>query len=207
MPHDEHSPEPEPHPPSMLSTVVPPLDIDMNLEGVPLPVYPLPSKPYPVQPPPKIGSGFAPPIPFDKGGKPVRKWRQANREIRGIAGGRWFTKAWIGDKESEFANAQAAASAAFQNAMMLDRDPTGVSGLAGVMLPSLSAISLPGTGRSTPRGGRGGKSALSHIEQSSRAASMVPDTISAQLSTGRKRIAVPVTPGIDTPVSISTPGP
>jgi hypothetical protein len=33
----------------------------------------------------------------------VRHWREANREIRGIAGGRWFAKTWVGDKESQFA--------------------------------------------------------------------------------------------------------
>lgn len=33
----------------------------------------------------------------------MRHWREANREIRGIAGGRWFAKTWVGDKESHFA--------------------------------------------------------------------------------------------------------
>ena len=207
MPHDEHTPELESHVPSTLVTA--PVDVDMSLEGVPLPVYPLPSKPYPVQPPPKIGSGFAPPINFDKSGKPVRKWRQANREIRGIAGGRWFTRAWIGDKESEFASAQAAASAALQSAaqaMLMERDPAA-SGMAGVMLPSLGSISMPVTGKSTPRG-RGAKAVGLATEQHSRAASIVPESISAQLpAAGRKRIGVPVTPGVETPASISTPGP
>ena len=35
----------------------------------------------------------------------MRHWREANREIRGIAGGRWFAKTWVGDKESHFAYA------------------------------------------------------------------------------------------------------
>lgn len=74
-------------------------------ETPPLPVYPLPSKPFPVQPPPKISTGFAPMLPLDRTGSKVRRWRIANREIRGIAGGRWFTRAWVGDKESEFAAA------------------------------------------------------------------------------------------------------
>ncbi|KAG1754715.1 uncharacterized protein EDB91DRAFT_248784 [Suillus paluster] len=77
-------------------------------EIAPLPVYPLPSKPFPVQPPPKIGTGFAPMLPLDRSGTKVRRWRTANREIRGIAGGRWFARSWVGDKESEFANATAA---------------------------------------------------------------------------------------------------
>lgn len=210
MPHEEHSPEPfEIHSASLL--VPPPVDIDMNLEGIPIPVYPLPTKPFPVQPPPKIATGIAAPTVLDKSGKPVRRWRQANREIRGIAGGRWFTRAWIGDKESEFANAQAAASVAFQNAtqaMLHERDPMGV-GLGGVLLPSLSAISLPGTGKSTPRG-KAAKAALGHVTaQSSRAASIVPESISAQFPPAKKqRLHAPVpTPGIDTPLSISTPGP
>ena len=32
----------------------------------------------------------------------MRHWREANRDIRGIAGGRWFAKTWVGDKESQF---------------------------------------------------------------------------------------------------------
>ncbi|KIK81886.1 hypothetical protein PAXRUDRAFT_832554 [Paxillus rubicundulus Ve08.2h10] len=81
-------------------------------DSAPLPVYPLPSKPFPVQPPPKIGTGFAPMQPLDRNGARLRQWRVANREIRGIAGGRWFARSWVGDKESEFATAVAAASAA-----------------------------------------------------------------------------------------------
>ncbi|KAF7783985.1 hypothetical protein Agabi119p4_150 [Agaricus bisporus var. burnettii] len=80
-----------------------PLVEETNLENTPLPVYPLPSKPFPVQPPPKIQTGFAPPIPLDKSGKKVRRWRTAQREIRGIAGGRWFARSWVGDKDSEYA--------------------------------------------------------------------------------------------------------
>lgn len=75
---------------------------ETNLENTPLPIYPLPSKPFPVQPPPKIPTGFAPPIPLDKSGKKVRHWRTAQREIRGIAGGRWFARSWVGDKDSEY---------------------------------------------------------------------------------------------------------
>jgi len=49
-------------------------------------------------------------LPLDRNGSKVRRWRIANREIRGIAGGRWFARSWVGDKESEFTNAVAAAS-------------------------------------------------------------------------------------------------
>ena len=84
---------------------------DISLEGIALPIYPLPSKPFPVQPPPKIPTGIAPVIPLDKTHKP-RRWRTANREIRGIAGGRWFTRSWVGDKGSELATATVNAAAA-----------------------------------------------------------------------------------------------
>lgn len=33
----------------------------------------------------------------------MRHWRIARREIRGIAGGRWFATTWVGEKESEYA--------------------------------------------------------------------------------------------------------
>ncbi|KAH7886230.1 hypothetical protein F5I97DRAFT_1878595 [Phlebopus sp. FC_14] len=100
------SPEPEEgeHPP--------PAATEGAVDSAPLPVYPLPSKPFPVQPPPKIGTGFAPVQPLDRSGTKVRRWRMANREIRGIAGGRWFARSWVGDKESEFATAASAAAAA-----------------------------------------------------------------------------------------------
>jgi hypothetical protein len=100
-PHDGNSPEPDLLGPS-----------DVNLDGIALPVYPLPSKPFPVQPPPKIATGLAPLIPLDKSTNKPRRWRTANREIRGIAGGRWFARSWVGDKESELATAAANAAAA-----------------------------------------------------------------------------------------------
>ncbi|KAI0673636.1 hypothetical protein C8Q78DRAFT_1151760 [Trametes maxima] len=166
----EGSPEPDI---PLASLVAPSNHADETpLEGVPLPVYPLPSKPFAVQPPPKIGTGFAPVVVLDKSGKPVRRWRQVNREIRGIAGGRWFVKNWVGEKESQFADAVAATQAALQNA-------AGESiSVPGLTLPKLSAVSVSGTGRGRGRGGR-----LGH--DSSRAGSAMPDTLSAQLA--RKR--------------------
>ncbi|KAF9056038.1 hypothetical protein BJ165DRAFT_1430417 [Panaeolus papilionaceus] len=104
----ERSPEPEAEnaaPPESSPPVNPsalPEDVP-NLEGVPIPVYPLPTKPFPVQPHPKIPTGFAPPMPLDKSRQKVRHWRPAQREIRGIAGGRWLTRTWVGDKESDYA--------------------------------------------------------------------------------------------------------
>lgn len=93
----------------------PPPPVEGTTEVAPLPIYPLPSKPFPVQPPPKIGAGFAPMLPLDRSGNKIRRWRTANREIRGIAGGRWFARSWVGDKESEYANATAAAAASHKN--------------------------------------------------------------------------------------------
>ncbi|KAI8981166.1 hypothetical protein BD414DRAFT_491857 [Trametes punicea] len=184
-----HEGSPEPDIP-LASLVAPPVHVDETpLEGVPLPVYPLPSRPFPVQPPPKIGTGFAPIIPLDKSGKPVRRWRQVNREIRGIAGGRWFVKSWVGEKESEFANALAASQAAAQNAA---GDGASTPGLSLPKLPSVS-----GTGRGRGRGGR-------FAHDSSRASSAMPDTLSAQLA--KKRASGPGTPAIETaPVVASAP--
>jgi hypothetical protein len=141
-----------------------PLVEDINLDSIPLPVFPLPSKPYPVQPPVKIGTGFAPIIPLDKSRKKVRHWRTANREIRGIAGGRWFARSWVGEKESEFASAVAASTK--------DGDKQSVSG--AVALPKLSAVSI-----SAPPSGRGrskaSKASLTGSAIPSRAGSAIPD--------------------------------
>ncbi|KAK2464745.1 hypothetical protein APHAL10511_003163 [Amanita phalloides] len=89
---------------------VPVLEEPMSLENLPIPVYTLPTKPFPVQPAPKMNTGAAPTIPLDKSGKKARHWRLAHREIRGIAGGRWFARTWVGEKESQFAAAMAAAA-------------------------------------------------------------------------------------------------
>lgn len=109
---------------------------------LPLPVYPLPSKPFPVQPPPKIGTGFAPVQPLDRSDGKVRQWRVANREIRGIAGGRWFARSWVGDKESDFATTIATASAA-TTAKVANSDKIAIP-------KSVTSISAPA--------GKGGKS-------------------------------------------------
>lgn len=104
-PHDldlEHLPPPPPSIPTPEETI--------SLENVPIPIYPLPTKPFPVQPAPKLNTGAAPTIPLDRSGKKVRHWRLAHREIRGIAGGRWFARTLVGDKESQFAVAMAMAA-------------------------------------------------------------------------------------------------
>lgn len=84
----------------------------MNIDSIAIPVYPLPSKPFAVQPPPKIPTGFAPFTSVDRNVSKVRKWRTAQREIRGIAGGRWFARSWVGEKDSEYSNSMAVAAEA-----------------------------------------------------------------------------------------------
>jgi len=126
-PHDANSPEPEMLGPSGVQS-------DVNINSMPLPVYPLPSKPFPVQPPPKIATGFAPVIPLDKTTNKPRRWRTANREIRGIAGGRWFARSWVGEKDSELATAAANAAAA-----------------AAVLKANIEADKRAGAGSGTPQ--------------------------------------------------------
>lgn len=148
--------------PAHVNSVVPPIPDDIQLEGLAQPQYPLPTKPFPVQPPPKIPTGLAPIIPLDKTQKRVRHWRPAQREIRGIAGGRWFARAWAGEKESEFAAALVAAAA--QNKVLEDNR------VPGVTLPKLPAISI-----SAPVGGRTGRQKGSKVTaNSSAAASAAP---------------------------------
>lgn len=144
---DHNSPEPENTAPNSPHTVVAPLTEELNLENVPIPVYPLPTKPFPVQPPPKITSGSAPLLPLDKSSKAVRHWRPAMREIRGIAGGRWLARTWVGDKESEYASF--VADATLQGKSATD-DKTSTSGVALPKLPALS-ISAPASIKSLGR--------------------------------------------------------
>jgi len=80
-------------PPPNLPPIPPP---DFSLDpNVPVPLYPLPSRSFPVQPPPKIPTGYAPSHPIDTKHFPTRKWAIMQREIRGIAGGRWFARTWV----------------------------------------------------------------------------------------------------------------
>ncbi|EKM61434.1 uncharacterized protein PHACADRAFT_248039 [Phanerochaete carnosa HHB-10118-sp] len=174
-PHDEPSPHFDDLPlPSHTIPIGPiPADEDINLEGVPLPLYPLPTKPFPVLPAPKIPTGLAPVMPLDKSGKKIRKWRQAQREIRGIAGGRWFAKTWIGDKESEYAAAHAVQPPPIPAA-------TQATALAmiggGELLPGMGTLPIPRlSGATSGRGrGRGG-----FATPSSRAQSAGADSVSA----------------------------
>jgi hypothetical protein len=124
---------------------------DINIGSMPLPIYPLPSKPFPVQPPPKIATGLAPLIPLDKSTNKPRRWRTAQREIRGIAGGRWFARSWVGEKDSELAtaSANAAAAAAILKANIEADKRAGASASA----PPLSTSSpSPVKGLAKPKG-------------------------------------------------------
>lgn len=100
-----------------------------------------------MQPPPKIPTGLAPLIPLDKSKNKPRRWRTANREIRGIAGGRWFTRSWVGDKESELATAaiNAAAAAAILKANYETDKRAALGSVSGAAseLPSGSMASAP----------------------------------------------------------------
>lgn len=153
--HEE--PSPESHDVALPSYGIPiapaPSMEDISLEGVPLPSYPLPTKPFAVHPPPKIPTGFAANPPLDKSGKRVRHWRQANREVRGIAGGRWFVKTWIGDKESEYGTAHAVAPPTIPAATQA----TALAMVSGDrdLLPGLTSVPIPrltGSGRGRGRG-------------------------------------------------------
>ncbi|KAH8835107.1 hypothetical protein DL96DRAFT_22960 [Flagelloscypha sp. PMI_526] len=115
-------------------------DINASLEDVPVPSFPLPTKPFPVMPPPKLSSGLAPNIHFDKSGKPVRHWRTALREIRGIGGGRWFARTWVGDKESQFAASAAASKGGFSEPLSMSSG--SVSPEKSSKLSKLAAVAL-----------------------------------------------------------------
>lgn len=116
---------------------------EINIDTLLLPVYPLPTKPFPVQPPPKISTGFAPVMPLDRSGKKVRVWRVANREIRGIAGGRWFAHAWVGEKDSEYAGSKAS-----EGALTIPKLPAVLSASGKGKGKVNKAHSLAGTSRS-----------------------------------------------------------
>ncbi|TFK26747.1 hypothetical protein FA15DRAFT_702502 [Coprinopsis marcescibilis] len=167
-PTESGSPEPDARiPPSSPTTVVTQItqtaeEIQASLEGVPIPQYPLPTRPFPVQPPVKITTGFAPPMALDRTGKKVRHWKVANREVRGIAGGRWFARTWVGDKDSDYAASVAAGVNKAEEKMLI-----GASGL-----PRMGATASVGRGR-----GRGGSKSASAVVSAvnSRAGSAMPD--------------------------------
>ena len=183
---EQNSPEPENTAPNSPHAVSAPLAEEFNLENVPIPVYPLPTKPFPVQPPPKIPSGFAPLLPLDKSSKAVRHWRPARREIRGIAGGRWLARTWVGDKESEYASFVADSTAQGKST----DDKTSTSGVALPKLPALS-ISAPST------------KSLSRLKASSKAGSVATSaTPSRAPSANPEPQGIPITAAVRAPTKM-----
>src|SRR6266403_133428 len=126
-----------------------------DIEGVPHPRYPLPTKPFQVPPQPKITTGYAPTTPLDRNKSKSRHWRPAHREIRGIAGGRWFARTWVGEKDSELAMATEAAPS----------------------LPKLPALSIsaPTSGTRTPGKRKPKATDANSTAASSRSASAAPE--------------------------------
>ncbi|KAJ7269340.1 hypothetical protein B0H12DRAFT_1178457 [Mycena haematopus] len=156
-----NTPEPESFAPYTNGPLNEEPSIPINLQDVALPQYPLPVKPFSVQPPQKINTGFAPIVPLDRTGAKVRHWRTVNREIRGIAGGRWFTHSWMGEKESPLAIAIASgAGDKPSSSVALPKLPTNMSisapvptktkaratknsSLTGSTVPSRSSSAVP----------------------------------------------------------------
>ena len=105
-------------------------------------------------------------VPLDKSRKRARHWREANREIRGIAGGRWLTRTWVGDKESDLATHLAAKS-------VDDK-------LAGVALSKTSShpLSAVATSKAMSKLKATSKSgSVANSTSPSRAQSVVPDAV------------------------------
>ncbi|KAG5731183.1 hypothetical protein E4T56_gene5005 [Termitomyces sp. T112] len=167
-----------------------PLTEETNLENAPVPHYPLPTKPFPVQPAPKIPTGFAPVLSLDKSKKKVRHWRIARREIRGIAGGRWFTTTWVGEKESEYASSL---------------PKPGEERLPGTAPPRLSAVSM-----SAPVKGKGKVKAVSSLAAStapSRSGSSIPDVPTTNVRPQTKMRNIVAAPQSEGDSDLVTPGP
>lgn len=194
MPQDDRTPEPDILGPSTLPSTVP--IEDMSLDGVPLPVYPLPSRPFPVQPPQKIGTGFAPFVPLEKSGLHSRRWRQVNREVRGIAGGRWFVRTWAGGKDSQLATAVAALSA----------DPSALAVGAAASFSRLSSISASVPGKPGARS-KAAKAGAGSSNLVSRSGSLAPESISVPLPKRNGTLPGPAVSEGTTPTGIPFPPP
>ncbi|KAI9454882.1 hypothetical protein BJY52DRAFT_699018 [Lactarius psammicola] len=151
---DARTPEPEaPAPLDAASTTVPsaPEQSTVTLEdldGIPHPRYPLPTKPFQVQPPPKISTGYAPVVPLDRTKTKPRHWRLAHREVRGIAGGRWFARSWVGEKDSELAIAAEAALSVPKLPALSASAPVTGGRASGKRKPKVDAVSTAASSRS-----------------------------------------------------------
>jgi Wiskott-Aldrich syndrome protein len=103
QPYEMDNPESEHIPILSEPPVYHELESAIDPENEPVPIWPLPTRVFPVQNLPKIPTGNAPAQSLEKKTPLLRPWRQAQREVRGIAGGRWFVRSWIGEKDSEYA--------------------------------------------------------------------------------------------------------
>jgi len=75
---------------------------DHSIQVGPIPSY-LPPKPHSFGVAPIIRNASAPtPLATREISAPVRRWGVAQREIRGIAGGRWFARSWAGASTSPY---------------------------------------------------------------------------------------------------------
>jgi hypothetical protein len=119
-----------------------------------------------------MGSGFAPLMPLDKSAKKVRHWRPANREIRGIAGGRWFARSWAGEKESEYATAVAAGTANPPAANETDK----------------TSSTKPSNASTSSKNGGKGKQQKPDTAPSSRSSSIVPDHVPSRTTSGPSKM-------------------
>ncbi|KAH7105075.1 hypothetical protein BKA62DRAFT_669364 [Auriculariales sp. MPI-PUGE-AT-0066] len=82
---------------------------DLMLASGPVPSY-VPPRPGAFAVAPISRAPIVPcPLPTREIIAPVRKWKCSQREIRGIAGGRWFARSWAGEADSPWASASAAA--------------------------------------------------------------------------------------------------
>ncbi|KAG9102886.1 hypothetical protein FRC06_000880 [Ceratobasidium sp. 370] len=103
-----------PPPPSSLSTSAPlqpqsstPAEIDPALLAT-APRRPLPTRAFPVQAAPKttqpaIANGGAA-GGMDSNRRKVRRWSMKMREVKGVGGGSWWVRTWVGSPESEYAS-------------------------------------------------------------------------------------------------------
>ncbi|KZV99255.1 hypothetical protein EXIGLDRAFT_746223 [Exidia glandulosa HHB12029] len=87
---------------------------DLVTHPTPVPSYTLPTRSFAVAAPIKTANTVPKDVQVDRNVTPVRRWRVARREIRGIAGGRWLARSWVGDTESGWADTSAEANAAAQ---------------------------------------------------------------------------------------------
>ncbi|KAG9103463.1 hypothetical protein FRC07_009983, partial [Ceratobasidium sp. 392] len=98
-----------PAPSSSLPTPAPAAEIDPALLAT-APRRPLPTRTFPVQAAPKTtqpavatnganGAGG-----MDMNRRRVRRWGVKMREVRGVGGGSWWVRTWVGSSESEYAS-------------------------------------------------------------------------------------------------------